>query len=128
MMRKDMSQGPVAGISVLIVDDDTYLADVFQPILEGAGFYVETAATGIQALSKAESTPFKLVIADLKLPDIQGNELSRYLKEMIPGVSVILLNGASRMQKDEKASDKILKKPIDPLELLRASNSLSSNM
>jgi len=123
-----MSQGPVAGISVLIVDDDTYLADVFQPILEGAGFYVETAATGIQALSKAESTPFKLVIADLKLPDIQGNELSRYLKEMIPGVSVILLNGASRMQKDEKASDKILKKPIDPLELLRASNSLSSNM
>ena len=123
-----MSQGPVASISVLIVDDDTYLADVFQPILEGAGFYVETAATGIQALSKAESTPFKLVIADLKLPDIQGNELSRYLKEMIPGVSVILLNGASRMQKDEKASDKILKKPIDPLELLRASNSLSSNM
>lgn len=123
-----MSQGPVASISVLIVDDDTYLADVFQPILEGAGFYVETAATGIQALSKAESTPFKLVIADLKLPDIQGNELSRYLKEMIPGVSVILLNGASSMQKDEKASDKILKKPIDPLELLRASNSLSSNM
>ena len=123
-----MSQGPVAGISVLIVDDDTYLADVFQPILEGAGFHVETAATGIQALSKAESTPFKLVIADLKLPDIQGNELSRYLKEMIPGVSVILLNGASSMQKNEKASDKILKKPIDPLELLRASNSLSSNM
>ncbi len=123
-----MSQGPVASISVLIVDDDTYLADVFQPILEDAGFYVETAATGIQALSKAESTPFKLVIADLKLPDIQGNELSRYLKEMIPGVSVILLNGASSMQKDEKASDKILKKPIDPLELLRASNSLSSNM
>jgi CheY-like chemotaxis protein len=128
MMRKYMSQGPGVGIPVLIVDDDKYLINVFQRILEDAGFYVETAATGIQALSKAKSTFFKLVIADLTLPDIQGNELSRHLKEMIPGVSVILLNGASNMQKDEKASDEISKKPIDPLELLRASNSLSSHM
>jgi hypothetical protein len=46
---------------------------------------------------------------------------------MIPGVSVILLTGMNHIQShgEEKAPDKVLKKPIDPLELLRVSNSLS---
>ena len=54
-------------------------------ILEDAGFYMETAAAGMDALSKAGVTPFKLVITDLKLPDISGVELSKMLKEKIPG-------------------------------------------
>ena len=125
----DAAQGPGPGMSVLIVDDDSFLADTFQLIFEDAGFYVETASTGGQALSKAEATPFKLVITDLKLPDIEGDDLSRLLKEMLPGVSVILLTGMSTLQnRGEKAPDKILMKPIDPLELLRVSNSLSSHM
>ena len=126
---KGTTKGFAPGMPVLIVDDDDFLAEAFQMILEDAGFYVETAATGAQALSKAEATPFKLVITDLKLPDIEGDELSRRLKEMIPGVSVILLTGMSNLQnRGEKAPDKILMKPIDPLELLRVSNSLSSHM
>ena len=88
-------KGIEPGTPVLIVDDDTFLADAFQTILEDAGFYVETAVTGTQALAKAEKIQFKLVITDLKLTDIQGDELSRQLKEMIPGVSVILLTGMS---------------------------------
>ena len=124
--RKETAKG-VVGMPVLIVDDDDFLAEAFQMILEDAGFYVETAATGAQALAKAETTQFRLVITDLKLPDIQGDELSHRLKETIPGVSVILLTGASNAQR-EKATDRVLKKPIDPLELLRVSTSLSANM
>ena len=124
--RKETAKG-FTGMPVLIVDDDDFLAEAFQMILEDAGFYVETAATGAQALAKAETTQFRLVITDLKLPDIQGDELSHRLKETIPGVSVILLTGASNAQR-EKATDRVLKKPIDPLELLRVSTSLSANM
>lgn len=117
------------GTPVLIVDDDPFLADAFQIILEDAGFYVETAATGAQALEKAEETRFRLVITDLRLPDIEGDELSHRLKAMLPGVSVILLTGISAAhQRQMRDPDKILQKPIDPLELLRVSNSLSSNM
>jgi DNA-binding response OmpR family regulator len=125
-VRKETAKG-FKGMSVLIVDDDDFLAEAFQMILEDAGFYVETAATGAQALAKAEMTQFRLVITDLKLPDIQGDELSHRLKETIPGVSVILLTGASNAQR-EKVTDRVLKKPIDPLELLRVSTSLSANM
>jgi CheY-like chemotaxis protein len=129
-MRRERKEekGSSVAMPVLIVDDDPFLADAFQIILENAGFYVETAATGAQALSKAETTHFRLVITDLRLPDIQGDELSQRLKEMIPDVSVILLTGAANSQKLGEAPDKALKKPIDPLELLRVSTSLSANM
>jgi DNA-binding response OmpR family regulator len=122
-------KGIEPGTPVLIVDDDTFLADAFQTILEDAGFYVEIAVTGTQALAKAEKIQFKLVITDLNLTDIQGDELSRQLKEMIPGVSVILLTGMSAANsRQERDPDKMLQKSIDPLELLRVSNSLSTNM
>jgi two-component system response regulator FlrC len=135
MMRRGTEAGealrdPTRGRPVLIVDDDDFLTDTFQLILEDAGFYVETAATGTQALAKADATPFKLVITDLNLPDIEGSELSRLLKEKLSGVSVILLTGASNLQKSREGEkpDRVLEKPIDPLELLRVSNSLSSNL
>ena len=117
-------------VPVLIVDDDSFLADTFQLILEDAGFYVETACTARQALERAEETPFRLVITDLKLPDMRGNELSRLLKELLPGVSVILLTGMSNIEKsaDKRDPDEVLRKPIDPLELLRVSNSIRGNM
>ena len=117
------------GTPVLIVDDDPFLADAFQIILEDAGFRVETAATGAQAIQLAQRIPFRLVITDLRLPDIQGDELSRELKAILPRVSVILLTGMSTaVTKHERELDKILLKPIDPLELLRVSNSLSTNL
>ncbi len=119
-----------APIPVLIVDDDSFLADTFQLILEDAGFYVETTGSARQALAKAEATPFRLVITDLRLPDMMGDELSRRLKETIPGVSVILLTGMGGVEKgaDKRDPDKVLRKPIDPLELLRVSNSIRGNM
>jgi DNA-binding response OmpR family regulator len=115
-------------IAVLIVDDDSFLAETFQLILEDAGFYVETASTGAEALAKAAITPFKLAITDLKLPDATGSELSKELKEIIPGLSVVLLTGMSNVEKSGNSLDGVLQKPIDPLELLRVSTSLSANM
>ncbi len=117
-------------LPVLIVDEDSFLADSFQMILEDAGFYVETALTGREALSKAGTTPFKLVITDLKLSDIRGVELSKLIKEKIPGVNVVLLSGMSSVEKiaADCGLDHIMTKPIDPLELLRVSNSFKSHM
>ncbi len=116
------------GTPVLIVDDDPFLADAFQVILEDAGFHVEIATTGAQAISSAKEMSFRLVITDLHLPDMQGDHLSRELKAILPRVTVMLLTGMiGAATKHEREPDKILLKPIDLLELLRVSNSLSSN-
>jgi DNA-binding response OmpR family regulator len=135
MMRGTRKKGAHAEIlkqrlPVLIVDNDSFLADSFQMILEDAGFYVETAATGEEALTKADAIPFRLVITDLKLPDIRGVELSKLIKEKIPGVSVVLLSGMSNVEKMTAGGglDHVLTKPINPLELLRVSNSFKTHM
>ena len=117
-------------LSVLIVDDDSFLADTFQTILEDAGFHVETAATGAEALAKAGTTPFKLVITDLSLPDIKGVELSNMLKEKISGVAVVLICGMSNVEITVFSDrlDKVQTKPVDSLKLLRVSNSFKTHL
>jgi DNA-binding NtrC family response regulator len=69
--RKETAKG-LAGMPVLRVDNYTFLTDAFQFILEDAEFCVETAAMGAQALGKAETMQFRLVLTDLRLPGIQG--------------------------------------------------------
>ena len=68
----------IDGMRVLVVEDEDAIAD---PLLEGLGregFEVERAATGQDALSAAEPD---LVLLDLRLPDIDGFEVCRRLRE-----------------------------------------------
>jgi two-component system OmpR family response regulator len=85
--------------TVLIVDDDEFLADTFKVMLEDAGFYVETAATGGQALLKASQLDFDMAILDLRLPDTTGSELSRRLKDRNSDINVVLLTGITEKLK-----------------------------
>jgi len=78
-------------ISILIVDGDGLLIDSFKKPMESAGFNVETASSGEEALAKSSLTKFKLAVVDLNLPDMSVSELSRMLKENILGISVMLL-------------------------------------
>ncbi len=83
--------------TVLIVDDDEFLAETFKVMLEDAGFYVETAATGGQALLRASQMDFDMAILDLKLPDTTGSELSKRLKDRNSDINVVLLTGNTEM-------------------------------
>jgi len=71
-MSKDM---------VLIVDDDSSVRRVVQMQLSEAGYEVKNAASGNEALRILSETPVKLVITDLRMPDMDGIELLRRIKE-----------------------------------------------
>jgi len=109
---------------VLIVDDDYHLAEAFQLLMEDVGFVVETAHSGREALFKANAASFNLVVTDFLLPDVCGDDLSRLLKEVNPGVSIVMLTGASSKKKGGAKRDleEELHKPVVVLELLRNSN------
>jgi CheY-like chemotaxis protein len=119
---------PVA--TVLIVDDDEFLAETFKVMLEDAGFYVETASTGGQALLRASQMDFDMAILDLKLPDTTGNELSRRLKDRNSDMNVVLLTGNAdmleNMDPSQLGTDEVLLKPITPDELLKITEKLKS--
>jgi DNA-binding NtrC family response regulator len=81
-------------ISVIIVDRSSFLVDSFQHLMESAGFNVETARSGEEAICKAEITHFDLAIVENNLLDIAGKDLNLMLKEQTPGISVMILNGS----------------------------------
>jgi len=116
--------------TVLIVDDDEFLAETFKVMLEDAGFYVETAATGGQALLRASQMDFDMAILDLKLPDTTGSELSKRLKDRNSDINVVLLTGNTEMLENMDPSqigtDEVLLKPVTPDELLKITEKLKS--
>jgi DNA-binding response OmpR family regulator len=88
------AKGHTSPISVIIVDRSRLLVDSFQHIMECAGFNVETARSGEEAICKADITHFDLAIVENNLLDIAGRDLILMLKEQTPGISVMILNSS----------------------------------
>lgn len=68
--------------SVLIVDDDPAQLSMFQLMIERAGYKVFTAESGSQALSLAEERPFNVIIADYKMPHMNGFDFVKALRRL----------------------------------------------
>ena len=117
-------------LNVLIVDDDEFLADTFEMLLEDAGFAVETANSGNEALTKMNMFNFDLAILDYKLPDIPGSNLSKMLKEKDENINVVMLTGHIEALENHTNldSDEILMKPISPDEILKITKKLSKRV
>ena len=108
--------------SILVVDDDKNLANTFKLILQSVGFNVDTAATGLQALYKANRTKFDLVILDMNLPDMLGDEVAEKLKENNDDMNIIMITGYSSFKDGldgkDLGIDEVLMKPIPPEDLV----------
>jgi len=107
--------------SILVVDDDPDLVDTFKLILENVGFSVDTANNGINALFKTSKLHYDLVILDMNLPDMLGDELARRIKRRNPDMKVIMITGYSSyvegLEKEDKIR-KVLTKPVPPKALV----------
>jgi len=118
------------GMSILLVDDDEDLVHILRAVLRDAGYSVETAATGMQALNKVKRTRFNLVILDIMLPDILGDEVAKKLRRVDNKMSIILITGypafLDRINKQDLGIDDVLLKPIDNDELVSAANNAIS--
>ncbi|HDJ22147.1 MAG TPA: response regulator [Candidatus Bathyarchaeota archaeon] len=114
-------------IKILIVDDDEFLVDTFQLLLEDSGFEVDTALTGSQALVMASRRSYDLAILDYKLPDMTGVQLSNELKKRTRDINTILLTGQVEAYGDgllDGVSDGVLLKPVSPEELIKITEKL----
>ena len=109
--------------SVLVVDDEPTIVEIFGSYLERAGFAVERAMDGPEALRLAELHRPDLVVLDLMLPGLDGIEVLRRLHER-PGrrVAVILLTArgeeSDRLAGLRHGADDYVVKPFSPAELV----------
>jgi two-component system KDP operon response regulator KdpE len=106
---------------ILIVDDEPSILATMAPLLRARGYEVSTATTGQGALDAVERQPPQLVVLDLGLPDIEGVEVCRRLREgrAIP----ILVLSARNAEHDKVAAldagaDDYVTKPFGSEELL----------
>jgi len=112
------------GRRILLIDDDETIIVPFQLILQKEGYQVDTASTGLQALEKAGEMEYQMVISDIKLPDVQGIEVAKKIRELNRNTRLIIITGfpdlADSLETIDLGIDEILIKPIKPDELLRA--------
>jgi len=105
---------------VLIIEDDETLAEVVATYLEREGFDVDVATDGGSGLARALSTEPDLVVLDLMLPVLDGFEVCRRLRQVVP-IPVIMLT--ARGEEDDRiaglelGADDYLTKPFSPREL-----------
>jgi len=108
---------------ILVVDDEESFRRAFTGILENAGYLVETAGTGQEALEKAQAKRFDVAVIDIRLPDMDGTDLLLRLPRN-SGMVKIIITGFSTVENGVKAADcgadDYLVKPIEPRELLSA--------
>ena len=70
-----------AAARILVVDDEPYITDLLGAALRFEGFEVETAATGAEALARAQGGAHDLLLLDVMLPDVPGTDVCRRLRD-----------------------------------------------
>lgn len=108
---------------ILIVDDDESITNSMKTILEDEGYLVDTAVTGAGAIRKTEKTAYNIALLDIRLPDMEGVELLKLIKEGVPRTRKIMVTGYPSMQNAiaalNRSADAYLIKPVDVESLLR---------
>jgi signal transduction histidine kinase/ActR/RegA family two-component response regulator len=110
---------------ILLVDDEKQIIDIEQQILERLGYTVTPKTDSQEALKEFAALPekFDLVITDMTMPKITGDQLARKLMDIKPEIPVILCTGYNETINEEKALamgiDKFIMKPIVKDDLAR---------
>lgn len=110
---------------ILIVEDEEKLARLMQQLLEAFGYEVQIMGRGTEAIAYAAEHRPDLVILDLRLPDLNGYEVCRRLRQRYhPSVMPVLMVTAMNEPVDQlrglaSGADAYLTKPYDSTELVK---------
>ena len=90
---------------ILLVEDDPFLVDIYTTKFKEAGFPIEVAIDGGQALKKIEEKKPDLILLDIVLPRLDGWEILAELrdKKITPGLKVVVLSNLGQKSEVDKA-------------------------
>ena len=109
---------------ILVVDDSPNTLEVLQRNLTSEGYQVFTTLGVAEAIDILEKTTIDLVITDLKMPQVSGLDLVRYVRENLRDSEVMMITGYPSVEGAVKAvktgAEEYLAKPFTDEELRRA--------
>ena len=121
---------PERGGRVLMVEDEPEIARMVEHVFRGAGLIMTAVASGYEAMRLIELDPraYSLLFADYLLPDMDGLDLCRHLRLMIPGLPVLLSSGSERSDACQQLKlggpTVFVRKPYLPAQLIRHARNL----
>ena len=108
-----LRQGKQGQPTVLVVDDDPVLQDLFQTFLKRIGFSRVVVGTAKDAIKSLRKQKFDLLFLDLQLPDAPGDQVYQTAKQIDPDLNVIVITGYP----DSEILDRILQ--VCPVTVLK---------
>ncbi len=109
---------------ILVIDDEDIVRTSCSRALTPEGFEVRLAKNGVEGLKMAGEDTFDLVLTDLKMPDMDGIEVLRKIKETWPKTEVIIVTGYQTVDTAVKAiklgAYNYIEKPFTPDALVAA--------
>ena len=118
-------------LNILVVDDDKRMTSTLSDILQLAGHEVVEAASAMMALEKVKTQSFDCVLTDIRMPEMDGVEFHRQLREIQPGLPVVLMTAYASDTLTRQGLDNgvigVLDKPLDINNLLSFLTSMGRN-
>ncbi len=107
---------------VLVVDDDAPIRDSLERILKRDGYAIQTAADGESALEIIRHQPVNLILADLRMPNMDGLQLLKAVKILSPEIEVVLMTAYGEVdiavQAMQAGAYHFIQKPLKRSEIL----------
>ncbi len=101
---------------ILVVDDDESIRKSLAAVLEEDGYTVDTAQTGKEAVEKCSTSFYNLALIDIRLPDMEGTQLLKAMKDSTPPMVKIIVTGypslSNAIEAVNKGADAYLLKPL----------------
>jgi len=130
-----MNQTP-RPVSVLIIEDEQFISDLYVTTLEKAGYQVKVVSDGNEALAQAQTDAYDIILLDIMIPNLTGTEILRRLREpgkppklhakIIITTNLELADGA-RDDIESRADGYIVKAEVTPRELANFLGQLEIN-
>lgn len=107
------------GRSILVLEDDDGVRETISALLSEAGFRVETAVTGWEAIALIEERPFDMIVADISLPGgLDGLQMARHVRTRRPQLKCLFISGQAAPVVCDPELDDFIAKPFRPFELV----------
>jgi DNA-binding NtrC family response regulator len=107
---------------VLVADDEPLMRELFEDLLGGRGYEVTSVSSGNRAIAALKAAAFDVVVSDVRMPDGDGTEVLRWVRQNRPELPVLIVTGHATLSDAVKTIKggawDYLEKPFDPAQLL----------
>lgn len=103
---------------ILVIDDEPSILKLMKRSLTKNGYNVDTESNGEEGIKKIEANDYSLILTDIKMPIISGNQIFDYLRNKTKKITPIVGMSGTPWLIDQSGFDAVLQKPFSQKEML----------